>query len=352
MGFKKATAAYSVAHFVVDFSCAFLIYGYLRGNEQWIMCLLAYNFFAFAMQMPFGVVADFTGKSHRYAALGCFLVALSVAFKSAPLALCLVAGLGNGLFHIGAGRDVLLHSAGRYSLLGIFVSPGALGLYMGMLAGKEGLVPFFVPALLLLAAAAVILFIASRPVKIPPQKKHTEGRSTGIAAALMIAALFLVVVMRSYVGMTLTFPWKGEGQWSLWLLLALFGGKALGGVLADLLGAAETAVLSLLAGALFFVLYEEPVCGVLAVFFFNMSMPIALGAVCEHLPRAKGFGFGLLTFGLFVGFLPVLLGYPAVLSLPWGFCIASLFSAVLLFVGLGGDKHAQRLLLFARTEKT
>lgn len=342
MGFKKATTAYSVAHFVVDFSCAFLIYGYLRGSNQWIMCLLAYNSFAFAMQMPLGIVADYSGKSHRYAALGCVLVALSVLLKSLPLALCIVAGLGNGLFHIGAGRDVLIHSRGRYSMLGIFVSPGAVGLYMGMLAGRENLVSALVPVGLLLGSAAIILLLASKPDKAQPCEEKPREQGISAVTVLMIFCLFLVVCLRSYVGMTLAFPWKGEEQWSLWLLLALFGGKAFGGILADWLGAAETAVLSLLASALFFVLYNQPVCGVLAVFFFNMSMPIALGAVCEHLPRAKGFGFGLLTFGLFLGFAPLLLGQGAALELPWGYCAAALLSAVLLFVGLGGDRHAHK----------
>ena len=38
-----------------------------------------------------------------------------------------------------------------------------------------------------------------------------------------------------------------------------------------------------------------PVCGTLAVFLFNMTMPITLWAAARLLPGAKGFAFGLLT---------------------------------------------------------
>lgn len=336
MGFKKATAAYSVAHFVVDFSCAFLIFGYVGGSERWLLCLLLYNFFAFAMQMPIGIFADHIGESRIYAALGCIVVAASVLLWRTPLALCVAAGIGNALFHIGAGRDVLRHSKNKYSLLGIFVSPGALGLYLGTLAGKDQLVSVLLPAALLVASAAVIMLLVSADkTSVGEARSFKINLTTG--ACLMVLCLFLVVCLRSYVGFTLSFPWKSEGNWSLWLLLALACGKAFGGILADRLGAAETAVLSLLASALFFVLYKEPVCGVLSVFFFNMSMPIALGAVCGHMPNAMGFGFGLLTFALFIGFIPVLYGNTALLSMPWGFCAAAVFSAVLLFVGLGRE---------------
>ena len=37
-------------------------------------------------------------------------------------------------------------------------------------------------------------------------------------------------------------------------------------------------------------------------------MPLTLWAVSKVFPGAKGFGFGLLTFGLFVGFCPAWLG--------------------------------------------
>ena len=75
--------------------------------------------------------------------------------------------------------------------------------------------------------------------------------------------------------------------------------------------------------------------GVAALFLFNMTMPVTLWAMVQLLPGAKGFSFGLLTFGLFIGFIPVYLGCPPVLGLGAGYAIAAAGSLVLLTVGLG-----------------
>ena len=53
-----------------------------------------------------------------------------------------------------------------------------------------------------------------------------------------------------------------------------------------------------------------PVWGTAAVLLFNMTMPLTLWAAARLLPQARGFAFGLLTFGLFLGFLPVAFGAP------------------------------------------
>jgi FSR family fosmidomycin resistance protein-like MFS transporter len=67
-------------------------------------------------------------------------------------------------------------------------------------------------------------------------------------------------------------------------------------------------------------------------------MPITLWAAARLMPGGKGFAFGLLTFGLFLGFLPTWLGWPSTLTQPWAMALAALLSAVLLLAGLKGEK--------------
>lgn len=55
---------YSAAHFAVDFSCALLLLGRIRpGPGDALLCLLLYNFCAFALQMPVGLLADRLDKT-------------------------------------------------------------------------------------------------------------------------------------------------------------------------------------------------------------------------------------------------------------------------------------------------
>ena len=44
------TGIYALVHMAVDLSCAFLVYTYVLGGEQWYLWMLLYNFCAFALQ--------------------------------------------------------------------------------------------------------------------------------------------------------------------------------------------------------------------------------------------------------------------------------------------------------------
>ena len=87
-------------------------------------------------------------------------------------------------------------------------------------------------------------------------------------------------------------------------------GKAFGGFLSAKLGRRKTEILSLLCAAGCYALSDRSMMGLLAVFFFNMSMPLTLEETSENHHDMPGFAFGLLTFGLFLGYLP---GYYGIL---------------------------------------
>lgn len=340
--YASMTVLYALSHFIVDFSCAYLIFSILSDNGQWLKCLLTYNFFAFAMQMPLGLLADKFDRNRFFAASGCILILISPFLDNNAIMLSSVAGLGNALFHIGAGRDVLCGARQRFSALGLFVSPGAIGLYLGILLGKRDALPIFAILGALLIVSAVILIIIpmlydkDRMTSPPIEISLNGGRKT----AFMLLCLFLVVCLRSYVGMTLSFPWKGEGSFALILAVSVVLGKASGGFLADRFGAIPVSIATLGVCALLLLFYKIPLCGILAVLLFNMTMPITLGAVTKIFPSAMGFGFGLLTFALFLGFLPVLTGAANILALPYGFSAACILSACLLYIGLKEPEYA------------
>ncbi len=141
----RITWAYALAHFFVDFCSATLIFGALPNEGDWRLSLLLYNFCAFALQMPIGLLTDRYGKSLMcvkfacmFLAAACLLGIMSGGWLSPFIAV--LAGLGNGLFHIGAGIAVLQRSGKSAGPLWIFVAPGALGVFLGtMRAGREAI---------------------------------------------------------------------------------------------------------------------------------------------------------------------------------------------------------------------
>ena len=320
----------------MDFACAFLLYQEVYGTEYWYFSLLIYNFCAFALQMPLGLLADRWNRNALCAALGCLLAALAFGGGNFPVLCAVTAGIGNGLFHVGGGIDVLNISGDKSSALGIFVSPGALGIYLGTVMGRQGSIQELTIISILLASAICICAIQY----IPLRSFHSSNRplsfeGAGSSAVLAaIACLFLVVCLRSYVGMTMNFSWKGQGNWGIVLVLAVVFGKMAGGIFADRLGALKASGISLGIAAVLFLLSANPLAGVGAVFLFNMTMPITLWAVARLLPGSKGFSFGLLTFGLFLGFTPVYLGAEPLLSSAAALSLAAVGSFVLLWAGL------------------
>ena len=119
-------------------------------------------------------------------------------------------------------------------------------------------------------------------------------------------------------------------------VLCLASGKAAGGFLGDRIGLRKTAVLSLGATALL-MLMPRGYGTLLALFLFNMTMPLTLYEAVCLLPGAKGAAFGLLTCALFVGVLPRFSGMT--LSLPSSlWAILVMLSLGLLWIGLRKEK--------------
>ena len=327
----RKLALYSIAHFWVDLSCAFLVFRTLLGVEELAMCLLLYNFCAFALQMPLGLLADRWNRNGFVAAVGCLLVAVAYV-TPIPLLTAVVAGIGNSLFHLGGGIDVLNTSQKKAAALGIFVSPGALGLFIGTAWGN-GTTPslWLAPLCLLILATILLRYAGGASNNMPLDPTPARGYAP-------LLPLFVVVVLRSYMGMNQAFPWKGTGAWAVILTLALVLGKTAGGFLMDKLDARKASAVSLLAAALLYFFCDAPFCGTLAVFLFNMTMPITLWAAARLMPGGKGFAFGLLTFALFLGYLPAWMGWPSLLTTPLANGLAAVISAAVLLPGLRKER--------------
>ena len=315
------TLLYSTAHFFVDLCSALLIFRYCTGGD-WMITLLLYNFCAFALQLPFGILADRLDRNAGVAGLGMMLTALSF-LSGGHLWGVILCGCGNALFHIGGGIEILNRSVHKAIRLGIFVAPGALGLYIGTQWGQGKLPLWFLP--LLLGAFGLFLLLFNRK-----PSGNTLPELPRLSPALL--SLFGVVVLRSYLGFCMVFSWNDGMLTGLLLVFAIVLGKIAGGWLLDRLGYLPAALLSLLpaAGLLFFP--QWMVFGLFGVFFFQMTMPMTLWAAAKACPGAKGFSFGLLTFALFLGFLPILFG----LRLPADrilLALGTLFSLLLLICG-------------------
>ena len=190
---RRMTAVYAAAHFFVDGCCALVVCRFARPDPRWLTAVLLYNFCASALQAPLGLLADRLGHGRVFAMTGCLLIAATPLLSGAPVALSVLAGVGNALFHIGGGRDVLCESEGRAGRLGVFVSPGAFGLFLGQLLRDSLPVLWLVPLLMILCALAVAAFCPALPGRGLSLRLNRAGRKP----LLSLALLFAVVALRS-----------------------------------------------------------------------------------------------------------------------------------------------------------
>ena len=341
--FRGKLAIYSFSHFCVDFACGCLVTSRFWPFIDGVLAVILYNFFAFACQMPIGIIADKLNRNALVSSLGCLIVLAGVVIASLNthllLASAVIAGIGNAMFHMGGGIDVLNVSKEKSGLLGIFVSPGALGLFLGVAYGQtQGFVTLLPVGLMVICAAVILGYQVFKEHTLSSQNVPLSFRITSCVRKSLtigaIAALFIVVTLRSYVGLMQSFEWKSQWHWAIFLIAALVLGKALGGILSDKFGMRKTACVTLSLAALLYAFSDFPIAGVLAVFCFNMTMPMTLWALSQIFTQAKGFAFGTLTCALFMGFMGTQLFDAPSLSYGWCGMIASILSGVLLLIGL------------------
>lgn len=335
---KKIVSIYSIIHFVVDLACVVLVSNLVtqkmgQGTNLFI-AILIYNFSAFAMQLPIGIIADKVNKNAICSAIGCLLVAISFAFANFGIIACLIAGMGNAMFHVGSGIDVLNISDKKASWSGIFVSTGAMGVFLGSKSASIGFNQFYIVILILILSSASLFGLYNKTKNKVENKEVIIPKLTA-NTMIAISCLVITVCIRSYVGLILEFEWKSNFILALLSILAVVFGKMLGGAIGDKIGFKKISVISLTISAICFIFaFNNPVSGILAMLFFNMTMPITLTALSNILFNNKGMAFGLLTLALFIGAIPVFFGYTTAVFTPIGLLVITLISAIILYIGI------------------
>ncbi len=339
----------------VDGVCALAMFGAFAFQKNGSFYFLAYNFCAFALQMPFGLLLDILIQKKK---IYCYHLPLITVFIGILLTLIgavmhpAILGIGNALFHIGGGVGTIHEDRDRNWLgrgLGVFVAPGALGLYGGALLAKNhlkqtgliaaGLCMFFLCICLLYVSIKSNMNgknFSENPSSWTSTEISYNNQDKSKQIRLSVCCL-LVVVIRSYIGMTVSFSWKTTVSLGLLAVLAIVLGKIAGGFLSARYGMVKTIVVSLTAAAVFYLYAEISLSGLGALFLFNMTMPITLYLMLKTWKQMPGFSFGCLTLALFLGYLPVYFEWqPDIKGTVIG-CIGSIVSVLLLLIGMGKE---------------
>ncbi len=351
---KKAVCLsyYTLLHCLVDFCCIYYMVHIVMPASfscnfyDWLIYVVLYNFLAFAGQLPVGIIGDWLKRNHNMAAAGllCLFIAYVGTFFGLPLfPEVLLLGVGNACFHVGGGREAMEYNENSCKPVGIFVATGAFGVFGGKWISEHGINVLPIMAVIL----AVLLFIQIALCHFAAEKgKPGQCLSfqpdNGGWSILLAVCCILVVVLRSLAGTVFRFSWQ-TGWLSLLMTIGIVLGKAAGGILADRFGINQTVLVSLICSALLFLGANSiPIMGLLAVFLFNMTMPITLSLLGMHFPNAKGTMFGALTFAIFIGLIPSYFCNVMQFSQTWIYVLLTAASLLLLYIPLRLSKRSKR----------
>jgi FSR family fosmidomycin resistance protein-like MFS transporter len=331
--------SYGLIHACVDFATVTAVFRAARALRPDLLTpftlIVGYDLIAFGLQYPLGVVID-RWRAAR-AALGVGLLVALGAVLLIPVSgalTMLAAGLGNALYHVGAGARVLGAAEGRAAPAGIFVAPGALGLGMGIWYGRQASGPVWPLAILVGLCWVVAASIRHTPTDGEPRHPSFRTGPKTLWSAIL-GLLLLSVMIRSFVGFAGTYQCPKTSLLAWGLPLAGCLGKLLGGFVSDRLGWLETTVGALVLSAPFIAWSGGSVYLALpALLVFQATMPVTLTAVYLLFPTRPATAFGLPCLALIAGALPTFYPFARHLYGSYSFLALILLSALAMLIGL------------------
>ena len=297
---RLSTLLASSMHFCVDalcLCCLYLVTGDVRDY-------LIYNVLAFLTQPLTGIIVDkINGKYNvLFAAAGLFLGATAMAalMPDYKMVVAVMLGAGNSLFHVWGGREVAVVSGNDVRALGVFVSPGVLGLAVGAVLCSWELLFGLLVAIGILTTLHYCL--ANREGAVGGEVVAKKNKY----AVILMVAICAVVVMRSYLAGGFSKGVEGDGGIMVVVsALVAMSGKILGGFLARIFKNYLTAFLVFAAVSVACLVAKDYVGNAVfaGLFAVNCTMPLTLYWAEKLMPGKEGLAFGLLAASLMPPYL-------------------------------------------------
>lgn len=323
----------TLMHFLVDGLC--LCCTYLLTSPFNLPHLAAifitYNLLAFLSQPLTGWMADLIRHKHWMLLGAVMLLAVSVLVtplvmssggESTMFAVAALLGIGNSLFHVWGGKQVVLQVGNDIRALGVFVSTGAFGLAVAIVFCSWTLLYTFLLALIVLATAYVMTdksesheHIQSKklptnsanhsPLNPQPSPNSAQHSTLNPQRIIFVLAIAAFVMFRSYLGKEFSLGAANTDAMILLVGFVTMLGKMAGGWISRWMGVVKALTMILIVVLVCMLTQRfSPVLPALAgLFMINCTMPITLYLANSVLPEREGLAFGILAAALMPGYL-------------------------------------------------
>ena len=302
----KTGYLYFYVHFVLEVVCFFYL-SRITNNSNYIWLVpIIYDALAFVPQSLVGYISDRYPKINM-GIIGTILLIVSyliygltnISIFISLIILC----IGNAILHVAGAEATIRTSNGKLSTSAIFVSGGSFGIITGRLLAKTSINPLYL--LILLLTIIPFVLISNKELEKNNDVDKFNYVKDSINSNLVIIIAVLVVIVRGYMGYGIPTSWNKTVIQTVLLFSSMGIGKALGGILSDLVGVRKTAIMSTLLAIPFLCFGDNiMIISLIGLMFFSMTMSITLGILVSKLKESPGLAFGLTTIGLFLGSIP------------------------------------------------
>lgn len=316
----------TLMHFLVDGLCLCCIYLLTSpfNLPHLAAIFITYNLLAFLSQPLTGWMADRIRHKH-WMLLGAVMLlvvavlvtplVMSSGCESTMFAVAALLGIGNSLFHVWGGKQVVLQVGNDIRALGVFVSTGAFGLAVAIVFCSWMLLYIFLIALIILATAYVMTdksesqehiqrkepsTLTAQPSPNPAHRSTLNPQRTSFVIAIAAFVMF-----RSYLGKEFSLGAANTDAMILLVGFVTMLGKMAGGWISRWMGVVKALTIILIVVLVCMLTQRfSPVLPALAgLFMINCTMPITLYLANSVLPEREGLAFGILAAALMPGYL-------------------------------------------------
>lgn len=232
---------YSLLHFLTDGICALIIFQFLYTEDYntCVIVFLTYNFLAFLGQPFVGLIIDKHQKTNLFLFISIIFLILGVAFENIFVISAICLGIGNAIFHVTGGKYCITKTNNNIVTLGIFVAPGVIGLTLGERFYSNTLLIIFL-SLTLIFATIIAILKEPKLEEINTQKKEKSSQYI-----FLLSILGSAVLIRSFVGKVVILDFSKTELTFVLIACSIAIGKALGGILSQLIGKVKTLAISI-----------------------------------------------------------------------------------------------------------
>lgn len=287
---------WGLLHGANDLAAGFLLAAYTLSHnyQQSFLFASIYAVLGFGGQLPVGIWLDRSQNLGLAAKLSLVLLPMAAAvYFVSPGAAIIISGIASAWVHVAGGAVCLQVHPNKTGPLGVFTAPGVLGLTAGGLLGDTG---YIIPVIVL-GVSFILAWIISRqtlPVYQPVADKSSELDNHD----WVMLGILLLMCFRSFLFDVVNYVGENYENGMLYLGLSAFGGKIIGGFVADKVGMKRFLYYSLIAALLLFQFGKHDLyalCGGIAC--LQSSVPLTLLMMSRSLPAnpatATAFSLGV-----------------------------------------------------------